>query len=173
LFVGVVPPRDVLAALGGLLVDPRLRRASGELHATLQFLGEVDDPEAVIAGLRGATLPGATARAGPAVTRLGRQVLCVPVTGLDHLAAAVVVATGHPAEARPFHGHVTIARARGRDGIVPTAAAGQPVDLTWPVREVALVRSHLGGQGPRYDTLATFPVGGPVGLPGDLPAEGP
>lgn len=159
--MGVVPPADVVAVLGGLAVDPRLRRVTGELHVTLQFLGEVDDPGAVVAGLDAATLPGATARAGPAVARLGRQVLCVPVAGLDDLAAAVVAATGHPPEDRPFRGHVTLARARGRGATVPTVAAGQPVELVWPVREVALVRSHLDADGARYEFLTTFPAEGP------------
>lgn len=169
-FVGVVPPPDVAAALAGLRVDGGLRRVPAEqLHVTLQFLGEIEDPGAVIAGLGGAALPGATAVAGPAVTRLGRAVLCVPVGGLDDLAAAVVGATGHPPEDRPFHGHVTLARARGRRGVVPAAAAGEPVERRWPVAEVVLVRSHLGDRGPRYETLASFPTRFPGGLRGEGP----
>jgi 2'-5' RNA ligase len=161
LFVGVVPPGDVVERLAGLRVDGGLRRVRREqLHVTLLFLGDVDDPGTPVAGLGAAVLPAATAVAGPAVARLGRSVLCVPVAGLDDLAATVVAATGHPAD-RPFRGHVTLGRARGARGAVPRSAAGQPVDLRWPVREVALVRSHPGAGGPRYETLASFPTEGP------------
>jgi RNA 2',3'-cyclic 3'-phosphodiesterase len=162
LFIALVPPGEVVEVLAQLRVDGDLRRVEREqLHVTLQFLGEVEDPDPVVDGLGRATLPRATAVAGPAVTRLGRQVLCVPVAGLDDLAAAVLAATGQPSEDRPFHGHVTLARARGRRGVVPRAATGEAVDLTWPVHGVSLVRSHLGSDGARHETLATFPTEDP------------
>lgn len=165
LFVAAQPPDDVLDALVGVVDDLRrrpdaesLRWISREqLHVTLRFLGEVPDSAPVVEALTAACLPAAEAVASPGVTRLARQVLCVPVAGLDALAAVVVPHMG-PDDDRPYHGHLTLARARGRRAAVARSWAGTPVDLRWPVPEVALVRSHLGSDSPRYETLATFPT---------------
>lgn len=168
LFVAVVPPEDVVDDLARLRVAGDLRRVRPEqLHVTLRFLGEVPDADldAVVGALVATRLPaGAVAVAGPTVERLGRAVLGVPVAGLDDVAAQVTVATaalGEPPEDRPFRGHVTLARARGRRGVVPRSAAGQPFDRRWPVAGVDLVRSHLGSGGPRYEVVASFPIEGP------------
>ena len=159
LFVAALPPGEVVAALAGLRVGGDLRKVRSEqLHVTLLFLGEVEAAEPLVEALAAASLPAAVAVAGPAVVRLGRAVLCVPVAGLDDLATAVAGATGHRHD-RPYRGHVTLARARGRD-VVPRSATGQPFDRRWPVREVALVRSDLGAEGYRYATLAAFSTGG-------------
>ena len=165
LFVAVQPPEEVLDTLVEM-VDGLCSRAGAEvlrwvdrpqLHVTLRFLGEVPSPEAVVESLSGTLLPAAVAEAGPGVTRLGRQVLCVPVAGLDALASEVAAVTA-AIDNRPFRGHLTLARARGRRGVVARSWAGAPVDLAWPVAEVALVRSHMGPDGPRYETLARFPT---------------
>lgn len=162
LFVAVVPPEAVLDALVEVIDELRptasLRWAGRpQLHVTLRFLGEVADavvPE-LIAALDAAPLAGTTATVGPAVTRLGRQVLCVPVNGLAALAAGVTTATagiGRPPVRRPFVGHITLARA-GRRGVVDRSAAGAAVALSWEVDDVRLVRSHLGAGGARYEDL--------------------
>lgn len=164
LFVAAQPPDDVLDALVEVVDDLRHRPAAEslrwvtreQLHVTLRFLGEVPAAAPVLDALAATRLPAAEAAATPGVTRLGRQVLCVPVAGLDTLAAAV--AHIGPDEDRPFRGHLTLARARGRRGAVARSLAGTPVDLHWSVPDVALVRSHLGPDGPRYETLATFPA---------------
>lgn len=167
LFVAAALPDDVLDALAAL-GDPRgadLRWVDrSELHVTLRFLGEVPDADvpALVDALAEASLPAAEAAAGPTVTRLGRQVLCVPVAGVDALAAAVVAATAgfgvH--DPRPYRGHVTLARARGRRGAVDRRWTGAPVAERWPVTEVRLVRSHLGTgrPGSRYEDIAAFPT---------------
>ena len=138
---------------------------------TLRFLGEVDAPGPVADALR--RVPEALAAAGVGEVRAtlgprvawfpGRQVLQVPVSGLDALAQAVVDATarwGRPPEDRPFSGHLTLARARGR-ARGPAGLAGR-----------AARRRMAGGgrsrwcrrcsvrRGSRYETLAT------VALPG-------
>ena len=61
-------------------------------------------------------------------------------------------------------GHVTVARGRGRRP-VPKELAGQPVSGTWPVDEVAVVRSRLDARGARYDTIATIPLAGGGAVP--------
>lgn len=107
--------------------------------------------------LGAAGLPSATAALGPEVVRLG-PVAAVPVEGLDALAARVVAATAHlgaPPEDRPFRGHVTVGRARGRRRLPSEATGGPVAPATWTVTEVEVVRSHLGPD-PRYEVLGTI-----------------
>jgi len=78
----------------------------------------------------------------------------------------------------PYHPHITLGRVRNDDGErvrlrdLPDAvkdrfvdrdsgAAVSPPSLPVPVREVVLMRSHLGKAGPRHEPVATFPLGGP------------
>lgn len=124
-------------------------------HITLRFLGTCRRDE-VLARLAAATLPRSSARLGPAVDWLGPQ-LVVPVTGVDELAGEVHRATegiGDPPWPR-FRGHLTIARTRRS---ATSAVLGHPVSGSFEVTEVALVRSDLTSDGPRYTTLATFPT---------------
>ena len=82
--------------------------------------------------------------------------LCLPVSGLDAVAAAVIDATrsiGRPPDHREFRGHLTMARVNGR--VPPVSAA---IDCRWTVATFALVRSHLGGGPARYETVATWPL---------------
>jgi 2'-5' RNA ligase len=168
LFVTAWPTEDVCDVLAQL---PRPADAAvrwtrrDQWHVTLEFLGEVgeDRIEALAGALRvgAAGSPSRTVALGPATVRLGRGQLVVPVAGGDDLAAAVRAATtgvlARPQEDRSFRGHLTVARARGRQPI-PRSLEGTPVEAAWTVAEVALVRSHLG-QGPaRYETLATAPL---------------
>jgi RNA 2',3'-cyclic 3'-phosphodiesterase len=160
-FVAVWPPDDVLDLVEALYrpVDQGGRwTRRDQWHVTLRFLGEVDDPDDVVAALEGADLAPATATLGPGVTVLGRSVLVIPVAGLDELAASVVAATsalGRPPEDRAFRGHLTLARARRGASVRGPALrlAEEEVAATFPVGEVRLVRSRLGPGGARYDDL--------------------
>lgn len=128
---------------------------SAQWHVTLRFLGNCD-PTEVIARLDVAALPTCLAHLGPAVEWLGPQ-LVVPVTGVDALAAAVQEATlglGEPTRRR-FRGHLTIARTRRN---ATSTVLGHPVAGSFVVDDVALVRSELTSDGPRYTTIATYPT---------------
>lgn len=141
-------------------------------HVTLRFLGEVDDPAPVVAAVAGvaATATPPTAVLGEHVERLG-SVAVVPVSGLDDLAAAVIAAAhlGQPADDRPFRGHVTVARARGRRPL-PAGVAGRPAvspggePRSWTVGAITVVRSVLGPDH-RYDVLARAALCGPGPIP--------
>lgn len=150
---------DLLRALDRPAL-PEVRWTTPEQwHVTLRFLGDVPDLAAVAGALT--TVPerlrahhGGLVRAelGPAAAWFpGRQVLQVPVAGLDVLAAVVAEALepwcGPPD--RPFVGHLTLARTRGR-ARGPLALAGGAVAATWEVAEVALLSSHLAAEGARY-----------------------
>jgi 2'-5' RNA ligase len=84
-----------------------------------------------------------------------------------------------PAAEEPYHPHITLGRVRNDDGErvrlrdLPQAvkakfvdaasgAAHSPPAQPLPVREVLLLRSHLGKGPPRYEAIATFPLSGSV-----------
>jgi 2'-5' RNA ligase len=169
LFIAVWPSPAVVELLAALdrPAHPSVRWTGPDAwHVTLRFLGEVDEAgaAAVTAAVRvvGARAVACEAEMGPVTTRLNRSILTVPVAGLDELAAAVIDATrglGEPPGERPFSGHVTLARGRGRRP-VPPSLAGRPVAATWPARDLTVVRSHLGGGGPRYETIAAVSLTG-------------
>ena len=154
LFVAVWPPDHVVAALAALPRPslPGLRWTAPErLHVTLRFFGDADE-DAVVDALGTERFPSADVRMGPGVEQLGRGALVVPARGLEGLAATAASATGHvgqPPPDRPFHGHVTVARHRGKppEDYAPQFQAG------FDAIEIALVRSHPPGT---YTTVATF-----------------
>jgi 2'-5' RNA ligase len=170
LFVAVRPPPDVVAALASLPRPerPGLRWTPPEQwHVTLRFFGAVDagQVEAAVRGVAeaAAAQPPAVARLGPEVGRFGRRVLQVPVSGLDSLAGAVVARTaevGRPPDARPFAGHLTLARNRGRASLADLTGAA--VAGWWRVDEVAVMASVAQGPGManRYQVVAAFPLEG-------------
>ncbi len=161
LFVCLWPPEHVVGALEALhrkdQVGARFVRPEN-WHVTLRFLGDAD-PNEVAGALDATPFEPTTVRLGPAVDVGKDATLFVPVTGADDLAAAVVSATrslGDEAIRPRFLGHVTLARLKKRANM--PRVLGDLVDASWQPREVALVESTLRPDGPRYDTLATFPI---------------
>ncbi len=178
LFVAVQVPADVRG-----VVEERLEPVRGRFdglrwippdawHLTVCFLGHVAPAvgDAVAAGL-----PAAVAGVGPVAATLGAAgrggrggVLWLEVAseGLVALAARVrrlATDCGIAVEDRPFRGHLTLARARGRDrvptGAVDAVTGADLPALTWTATAVELMRSHLGGGRPaRYEALATVPL---------------
>jgi RNA 2',3'-cyclic 3'-phosphodiesterase len=180
-FVAVWPATEIVV---GLEAVPRAElpgvrwTTPDQWHVTLQFLGEVADPDEVTAAVERVGAPPATAIIGPESERLGASVLCLPVAGLDVMAARVVAATAEirrrarrspgsagsgegsassgegsagSDEGRRFRGHLTLARARrgATRGVLRRLA---PVALSgvWNVEEITVVTSTLGGTGSRY-----------------------
>lgn len=164
LFLAVRPPDEVLEQLDAL----ERRDEAGvrwvprsQWHVTIRFLGEatVDEVQAALTGLGPATASidrPVTAELGPAVSRLGRSVVCVPVHGLGPLATAVASLTtgiGDPPDPRPFTGHLTLARLRGR---AACGIAGAPIAGRFDVVDLELVQSTLGSSGASHAVVATF-----------------
>jgi 2'-5' RNA ligase len=168
LFVALWPPQDVIDSLTGAL---RVARSHGDelhwqppdrWHITVGFLGDRDEDDEVA---RFPTL----ARPVPAPVRLAGsghfgRVLWVGVESARWLAelAQNAAHTLH-AERRRFRGHITLARARTRDGdrqltqVMSDLADFQSPE--WTPLEVTLVRSALGPR-PRYDVIARSPLTG-------------
>lgn len=165
LFVAVWPPPPVVEAVA--LQVPRPPRSGlrwvppHNWHVTLRFLGRAD-PDQAAQAVDQLRAEATEAVVGPAVTTLGRSIVCLPVAGLDRLAAAVVRATaavGEPPDDRRFNGHLTLARRKGR----VAAPLGVPFEARFAVHEVALVASDTTPSGAQYRILRTWP----------LPAPGP
>ncbi|MDX6232642.1 MAG: hypothetical protein QOH68_1633 [Nocardioidaceae bacterium] len=163
LFVAVWPPADVieqLAAIERPAIDGVRWTTAEQWHVTLRFLGSIDDPAPVIDALEAADLATTEAVIGPAAVALGRGVLCLPIAGLDDLAATVLASTaamGQPPEHRRFRGHLTLARVRQGSA---RRLAGAPLAARFPVRSVQLVRSNLHPEGARYETVHEVSVEG-------------
>jgi 2'-5' RNA ligase len=158
LFIAAVPPDEVLDAIDRLdrPVEPGVRYTTRpQWHVTLRFLGRapLDEAVAALASVQG---EAAEAALGPAVARLGRGVLVIPVGGLDALAAAAVAAAtaevGVPPEPRPFAGHLTVARLKNRPAC---RVAGQRFSARFSVDRIHLIASHLDAAGARYECRAS------------------
>lgn len=172
-FVAVWPPPAVVRRLTEIdrPVRPGVRwTTEDQWHVTLRFLGEIGEEQVqgVNAALEAPAPVGrvkpVTAVAGPALARLGPSILCVPVSGLDELAAAVMAATATVGDVpsvpdRPFRGHVTVARARRGVRLAPAPpGAVVPFAASWPVGEVTLVASTLHPAGARYQVVGRYPL---------------
>ncbi len=160
LFVAAWPDEAVLRALTELPQPevPGVRWLPPEnLHVTLRFLGAVADDEVpeIVGALSAIRAAPVEARLTGRPERLGRDALVVPVAGLDPVAHAVAGALPRWGDPRPFHGHLTLARLKGRPGHGIFEA---PVGLAWPVGAVDLVESHLSPRGARYTSVATVPL---------------
>ncbi len=149
-------------------VDPAL------MHLTVRFLGEVEEraleplrqaldrvvpPVDVELMVDGAGTFGPPARTEAAWIGVGGDV--EGLRALVERVEAAVVAAGLPPEERAFRAHVTLARlgrraARDERRAVARAVAGltRPPPATFRARSVALMRSHLGSGGPRYEVLS-------------------
>ena len=162
---------------------------SGNAHITLHFLGETEPERArllqMAIGPVVAEQPGfdlRTADLGVFPTMKRPRIIWLGVYGPTHRLETLRDAIGtlldefeFELQEREFHPHITLGRVRNtrdisvrnlptqiRTRIEAAAASGEVTSkapLPIPVREVLLVRSHLSQEGPRYETLASYPLG--------------
>lgn len=140
------------------------------LHLTVRFIGSVDDAVAVgIAQRLGQQdLRGFEMELGEMGTfRRGRLVRVVWIglrSGLEDaraLAALVeneCVKAGLVPDQRQFQAHLTLARARARDGAVLPPLPPLPQTAPWRATELILYASHLSRTGSVYEALRTVPL---------------
>ncbi|MBS0544458.1 MAG: RNA 2',3'-cyclic phosphodiesterase [Proteobacteria bacterium] len=150
--------RRIHAQTGGRL----MRRDS--LHLTLAFLGD-QPPERVealrelAATLRGEAFELRLVRAGAwqrgRIVWGGPEATPPPLAALADGLAAALRGEGFAVEARPFAAHVTLVR----NGHQPPP---REIDLpvSWQVGDFALMRSHLGAEGARYECIGRWPLSG-------------
>lgn len=178
LFVGISLAEAVIGELAA--VAARLRRREDGLrwtepdswHITLQFLGNTD-PEtyaclaARLAEVRSSPVPvrlaelGCFDRAGVFFAGVG---LTPELLALERLVTEATARCGFAAETRPFHPHITLARAKGRgQGIraLQDRIERRPAFTRFVAREFLLYESHLSPSGARYEIRARFALGNP------------
>jgi RNA 2',3'-cyclic 3'-phosphodiesterase len=181
LFVGIPLATGVRSELSAVVA--RLRSggdglrwmAADSWHITLQFLGNTEQEryECLVARL-------GELRSMPAPVRLeGLGIFeragvffagVAPAAELVLLAERVMAATarcGFAPETRPFHPHITLARAKGQGRGHPlraleTKIRSQPIFSRFVAREFLLYESHLSAGGASYEVRAQFPLRAPV-----------
>ena len=175
LFVAVELPEGVRSAIDDASAPwrrslPAFRwNRPDALHLTIAFIGGVDadqvaaiEAEVEAAAAELAPVPTGLTRLGMFPERGGARLLWVglddPHGGLQRLATAAAIALEGflEAEGRPYHPHITIARAR-RPSAVPSAFRDDAMPSTrWTIDAVTLFRSHLGAGGPHYERLGRW-----------------
>jgi RNA 2',3'-cyclic 3'-phosphodiesterase len=180
-FVAVLLPDDLREALrawvaevrrgGTLAADWRWTDPDG-WHITLAFLGAtalemvpgiVDHLSHDLEGREGFSVAAGGIGAFPGRSRA--RVLWYGIQDADRrlaeLARVVRAATATD-EAAPFRPHITLARARERQGAPLPSRSQEPPTGEVPVDAVMLMRSHLTGGPARYEVLAEFPLNIPI-----------
>jgi len=183
LFVGAFPPPEIVALDNAirdwkqLMSDRSVKWVSADkIHLTLCFLGNVepDRVDDLTQDLKAAVLPND--RFDLSVSGLGffpnekrPRVFWAGVAGdvskLSSVQSAVSSACQpfmESADEKLFSAHLTLARLKdpGRETIATlqrlVVANSKLTFGSWPVKEIRLIRSELGGKGSNYSTLASF-----------------
>jgi RNA 2',3'-cyclic 3'-phosphodiesterase len=170
-FVAVRPPETVLDAVARVVEDldvPNVRSTTrDQWHVTIQFLGNQADVDAVAHALSRLALRAGRVRLGgggafPSARRA--RVLWLGLSEGDEwfvqCAAAVgalLAPLGHEPEKRPFHAHLTLARAKAAMDLRRTVEqlGNSPVGDAWTAGEVVLYESRLQRSGARYEPRST------------------
>ena len=173
LFFGLELPGELRMRIAAIStgIDRARWVAPENLHITLRFVGEVEEPAMeYIAGEAAAirfepfpvTLSGAGHfERGGRVSAVWLGVESTPaLAGLRDRIEAAAVRAGQPPEGRKFRPHVTVARFnRGRPGEVRHWLAANSLFRAVPftVARFALFSSMLGRSGPNYKVEWLFP----------------
>jgi 2'-5' RNA ligase len=170
-FFGLPVPEAHRTALAQYLVAcaaaaPEFRwTPAANLHLTVRFIGSVE--RSIVDGIAGRlgelTLAGFELELGDVRTfKRGRLVRVVwlqvrpggeAAASLAAQVEAECVRAGLQPEARPFQPHLTLARARPREGAALPPLPAPPNLPRWTAEELVLYRSHLGRTGSVYEAL--------------------
>jgi 2'-5' RNA ligase len=174
LFVGLTLPQSVKQGLIGLMagLEGVKWQSKDQLHLTLNFIGEVAEPQAeeidaalaavpfesFLIGLSGIDIFGNRRRPRMLWTGVRQE----DIERLQHLHAKVdriLQRCGRRADPRKYIPHVTLARFRAKTRRIGPylehyAAYKSPA---FEVNAMTLFRSHLGHQGAQYVVVASYP----------------
>jgi len=179
LFIGIPLAGVVNEEISSLIA--RLRPRAGSLrwtappswHVTLQFLGNSTSDQLAclekrLAEIQAPPVPihlpgiGFFERAGVFYASVQ---LSSELTSLQQKVLAATAPCGYQPEDRPFHPHITLARAKGPAGTrdlrsLQSTIRAEPAFPPFTAREFLLYESHLESTGARYDICARFPLAG-------------
>lgn len=173
-FFGLPMPEAQRAALGAFLAAsaeaaPRFRwTPATNLHLTVRFIGNVERGlvEGIVDRLADLGLSAFDLELGDlGMFKRGRLARVVwqglrsgaePLTALAARVDAECEAAGLPGEKRAFQAHLTLARARGRDGAALPALPPLPPLTSWRANELVLYASRLSKTGAVYEPLRTM-----------------
>ncbi len=177
LFIGIPLASAVLDEISSLVARLRPRASSlrwtaaPSWHVTLQFLGNSTSDQLACLKKRVAEihhepvpvqLPGIGffERAGVFYASVE---LSAELISLQQKVLAATALCGYQPEARPFHPHITLARAKGPAGShdlrsLQSTLRAEPAFPAFTAREFLLYESHLEPTGARYDVCARFPL---------------
>ena len=173
LFAGLALPETLRSQLSFMASGvPEARWVAPEnLHLTLRFVGEVDEPVAEDIDLILSSLsfePFPLSLAGMDCFHSRNKVRAVwagvapnvSLTALQDKVEGLMTRAGLPPEGRKFTPHVTLARLKQAPlaSVVPylESHAGFRT-LPFEVSQVTLFRSHLGHGGASYEALVAYP----------------
>jgi 2'-5' RNA ligase len=180
MFVGIPLAAENLEEISAVVARLRSREdglrwtVPESWHITLQFLGTVRAEQyeclvALLGKVRCAPIPIQLAGMG-FFDRAGIVYAGVGITpGLIALQRSVTAATvqcGFAPEMRPYHPHITLARAKGRrrpTGKFQARMLPQPRFTRFVTEEFLLYESHLSPDGSTYEVRQRFPLDGPYG----------
>jgi 2'-5' RNA ligase len=174
-FFGLPVPNPQREELGRFIarcsqLAPEFRWTPKEnLHLTIRFVGSVDRTvvEAVAGGLEGACAgfeiglgeTGTFGRGrGARVVWLGLHAGADEATALAATVDAACRHAGLAGEERPFRAHLTLARARSRDGSKLPDLPAAPALSPWRAGELVLYSSRLTRSGAIYEPLRIVPL---------------
>jgi len=185
LFVAVVPPDDVRAALTS--IQDALTRAGGDvkwvepenIHVTLKFLGEVTveraaEVRAALCTIAAPAFVMGTGDTGAFPPRGKPRVVWIgledsgPLVALQAAVERVLQPLGFPGEDRPFAPHLTVGRVRspkGVEGLQNAIRDTRAARQQWAVQSFTLMESRLSTRGPTYLHVEDFPLGEPARAP--------
>jgi 2'-5' RNA ligase len=174
LFVAIDLPSDVRERVAGLCggVPGVNWQGPEQLHLTLRFIGDIDEPmmsdiDFALANVQAPSFDLALEGVDVFADRRRARVLWVGVrtcAALDHLQSKIdraLVDCGIAPEGRRFRPHVTLARL---GGMSPERLAGYLaqnaafLSRTFPVAEFTLFSSWLGRSGASYAVEAVYPL---------------
>ena len=169
-FVAVRPSEAIRNELAEIRIptDMTVRWVpAGNIHLTVKFLGEInrEQTELLKKGLRAtAKKHGPVQMKLQGVGKFGDKIIWVGFRGdLQALVAdteACAEAVGVPKETRPFRGHLTIGRAKGRGKIVvPDDLKDKPFGEE-SIGEITLMETTLAREGAIYEVVETYRLSG-------------
>ncbi len=189
LFIGIPLADSVLSEISAVVARLRsnadsLRWTASETwHITLQFLGDTTPAQydcllPHLAALRSPPVPVRLEKLGffdrPGVF-FADIAACHELVSLAQRVTAATALCGFVAEARLFHPHITLARAKGQGAArnrplqqLKAKISRQPSFTPFAAHEFLLYESHLSPGGSIYEIRARFPLARPLpaaGLP--------